>query len=324
MRSHWDVVGSLGPVNSTSAADEWVITDAGYRAAISSIGATVRELTYSAASLPPRDLIVPFPADTVRPLYRGALIAPWPNRIQDGRYTLDGRSYQLPINEVDRQHALHGLVQWARWTPVEIGPTRVVLQHRLVPQDGYPFPLLHRVEYRVSDQGLETTLSTTNTGKESAPYGCCPHPYLVAGAGQVDDWMLQMPASTRLEVDGRLIPVGAAAVDTVGSDFRVARRIGTQEIDHAFTGLRPIENRFALRVMTGDAATGVEMTWGAWGQWLQIHTADRPEPEYNRVGLAAEPMSCAPNAFNDPAGPPVIEPGATHHAEWTIRAVTVQ
>ncbi len=324
MRSQLPAVGSLGPVNSTRAADEWVITDSGYRAVISSIGATVRELTYGPASLPPRDLIVPFVADTVRPLYRGALVAPWPNRIKDGRYTLDGRSYQVPINEVDRQHALHGLVQWVRWTPIEIGPNRVVLEHRLVPQDGYPFPLLHRVEYRVTERGLETTLSTTNSGKETAPYGCCPHPYLVAGAGAVDDWTLQLPAATRLEVDERLIPIGTAAVDTVDCDFRVGRRIGAQEIDHAFTDLRAVEHRFAVRVMAADGGIGVEMTWGAWGQWLQIHTADRPEPEYNRVGLAVEPMSCAPNAFNDPAGPPVIGPGATHHAEWTIHAVTDQ
>ena len=53
-----------------------------------------------------------------------------------------------------------------------------------------------------------------------------------------------------------------------------------------------------------SAAGGVAVAWGEWGQYVQIHTADRPEPENNRVGLAVEPMSCPPNAFT--ATPPLM------------------
>ncbi len=311
-------------MNSSSPDQEWVIADHGYRAVISSVGATLRELTYQATGLPPRDLIVAYPAGTIRPLYRGALIAPWPNRIADGRYRFGGQEYQVPVNEVDRHHALHGLVQWVRWTPVAVSATAVVLEHRLVPQDGYPFPLHLSVEFLVTKDGLKTTLSTSNIGDEAAPYGCCPHPYLVAGAGTVDDWSLQMPAATRLEVDERLIPTGTATVDEANSDFRSSRLIGAQEIDHAFTDLHAENGRFAVQVRTADGSSGVQMSWGDWGQWLQIHTADRPEPQYNRVGLAVEPMSCAPNAFNNAAGAPVLEPAAVHRSEWTISALCGQ
>src|SRR5690606_4245028 len=50
----------------------------GYEAQIASVGASLRTLTHQGG-----DLIVPFEADEVRPAYRGATLAPWPNRVVD-------------------------------------------------------------------------------------------------------------------------------------------------------------------------------------------------------------------------------------------------
>ena len=81
----------------------------GYEAVIASVGASLRSLTYEG-----RDLVVPFDADEVRPAYRGATLAPWPNRVVDGRYTFGGVEQQLPLTEPARGHALHGLARLAR------------------------------------------------------------------------------------------------------------------------------------------------------------------------------------------------------------------
>jgi aldose 1-epimerase len=51
----------------------------GYRATIASVCASLRELPWQG-----RHLVVPFDADEVRPDYRGAVLAPWPNRVADG------------------------------------------------------------------------------------------------------------------------------------------------------------------------------------------------------------------------------------------------
>ncbi len=287
-----------------------------YRAAVDEIGATLRSLTYD-----DRHLIAPFPAGTGRPLYRGATIAPWPNRIRDGRYRFGDRDFQAPINEVDRGHALHGLVQWVRFAVTDLAQDRITLQHDLVPQDGYPFRLRLTAVFRLAADGLTTTLTAVNTGNEPAPYGCCPHPYLVAGAGTVDDWTLRMPADLRLEVDDRLIPTSTADVATVGNDFRGGSAIGSREIDHAFTGLgRDAAGRTAIEVLD-PARDGVRISFGSWAPWVQIHTADRPEPQWNRSGLAVEPMSCPPNAFNSGIDVVVLPPGEHHQAEWVISAV---
>ena len=158
-----------------------------------------------------------------------------------------------------------------------------------------------------------------------------PHPYLVAGAGHVDDWTLALPADQVLAVTpDRLIPIGLRTVDADDPerfDFREARQIGTVEIDHAYTALNRDADGLATVRLTDAAGSGVEMVWDAACPWVQVHTSDKGvgKPGH-RTGLAVEPMTCAPDAFNADAydydaGLIVLEPGASTEASWRISAV---
>ncbi len=287
-----------------------------YSAHIDRVGASVRTLSFNG-----RNLVVPYPAGAVRPLYRGATIAPWPNRIRNGRYSFAGRDHQLAINEVDRGHALHGLAQWIRWDVADLAVDSITLRHDLVPQDGYPFGLRLAVTFALSTAGLTGTMTAVNTGDVPAPYGYCPHPYLAAGTGTVNDWALSMAAELRLEVDERLIPTATAEVAAVDNDFRDGSLIGDREIDHAFTGLGRDQGGVTAVEVLGPGRDGVRMSFGRWAPWVQIHTADRPERDWNRAGLAVEPMSCPPDAFNSGIDLTVLEPGGRHDADWTIAAI---
>lgn len=61
------------------------------------------------------------------------------------------------------------------------------------------------------------------------------------------------------------------------------------------------------------------MTWSTWAPWVQIYTADHPNPTYHRRGLTMEPMSCPPNTFNTAPDSVVLLPAKQHRAEWCIR-----
>ncbi|REF35824.1 aldose 1-epimerase family protein [Thermasporomyces composti] len=299
------------------SGDQYSIAALGYTATISEVGATLRTLHYQG-----RPLVAGFAVDQIRPVYRGALLAPWPNRIADGAYEFGGVRHQLPLNEPTRHNALHGLVSWAPWTLLERSADQVVLGYRLFPQDGYPFRLDFTVTYVLSVDGLTIRLHAHNAGTTEAPYGCAPHPYLVAGDGKVDDWTLQLPAREYLEVTpDRLLPVRVRSVEGTSFDFREPRPIGTTFIDHAFTGLEPDQDgRTRARVVAGDGH-GVEISWDSTCSWVQVHTADRPEPELHRSGLAVEPMTCPPDAFNSHIDLVVLAPGESHQATWTITAI---
>jgi aldose 1-epimerase len=291
-----------------------------YRASIASVGATLRLLQHEG-----RDLVVPFGADELRPAYRGATLAPWPNRVVDGRYTFDGADQLLALTEPERGHALHGLAAWLDFAVLERSAERVVLRATVEPQQGYPHRIELTVEYALGDDGLTQTVTGRNLSESPAPYGTGPHPYLVAGPGVVDDWSLELPASEVLTVTpDRLIPVAVAdvAVDDGGAlDFRAERTIGDTFIDHAFAGLERDADGIATVTVRSPGGTAVAMTFNAACPWVQVHTADHVDPALNRVGLAVEPMTCPPDAFNSGRDLIVLETGESASASWSIAAV---
>jgi aldose 1-epimerase len=126
-------------------------------AVVTEVGGGLRSLRAAG-----RDLIAGFPPDQLRPVYRGAVLAPWPNRIGDGRYTWDGREHQLPLNEPGRRSALHGLVAWAGWTPTRVDECSAALTTRVWPQPGYPFQLDLTVTYELNSTGLMWQLDAEN------------------------------------------------------------------------------------------------------------------------------------------------------------------
>ena len=291
-----------------------------YRATIASIGASLRTLSFEG-----RDLIVPFDADELRPKSRGVTLAPWPNRIDGGRYTFAGVDYELPLTEPRRGNALHGLACWLDYQEIEHEQTFVTLAAEIVPQEGYPFRILMRVRFELGADGLTTSVTASNIGTAAAPYGTAPHPYLVAGEGRVDDWSLLLPATEVLTVtEDRLIPL--EVVDVVSHaegafDFRTDRAIGDVFIDHAFTSIVADDNGRAVVRVTTEDGSGVEMSWGDELPWVQLHTADLPDAEISRLGLAVEPMTCPPDAFNSGVDLIVLQPGESSSASWVIAAI---
>ena len=300
-----------------ASGEQHRIDGGGYSAVVAQLGASLRVLRTDDV-----DLVAPWEADELRPVYRGALLAPWPNRITDGRYSFGGEDHQLPLTEVPRRTAIHGLVVWQPWDRVAGQPDTVELASRVWPQAGYPWSLDLHVRYAVGHEGLTTTLSARNTGSRPAPYGCSAHPYLLAGPGRVDDWSVEVPASEVLEVDAdRLVPGNPPRTRGVTGDLDLRRRrpLAGVQLDHAFTGLGG--GRVCARVRSGDGS-GVEISWDSDVlPWVQVHTADRPEPELDRAGLAVEPMTCPPDAFRSGRDLVVLQPGQEHEASWTVRAL---
>lgn len=317
-----DAAPTAGPDLRTDAATRdrgelFTLTAGTYRAEVSSVGATLESLTVGG-----RDLLVRSPETGPMAFYRGAIVAPWPNRIGDGTYTWDGEEIRTALTEPERGNALHGLVSFQQFTAANVSEEEIVLRTELFPSLGYPFHLLLTVHHALDPQsGLTTTVTSRNLGAQDAPYGVCPHPYLVAGPEPLDEWSLQVEAGTVLTVtEDRLLPTGTAEVSPGGDfDFRTAKVLGSLFIDHAFTDLGRDEQGRLTVTVTAPGGTGVQLTAGPECPWLQVHTGDRPEPEENRLGLAVEPMTCPPDAFRSGTDVVRLQPGAEHAASWSLR-----
>lgn len=313
------------PISGTSH----LLRAGAYEASVASVGASLRSLTYAG-----RDLVVPFDADQVRPAYRGATLAPWPNRVVDGRYTFAGVDHQLALTEPARGHALHGLAAWLEFDAVDKGSDHLELTAVIEPQAGYPWRVRVSTRFTLGPDGLTQCVQARNESDAAAPFGTGPHPYLVAGPGRVDEWTLLLPASEVLLVtEDRLAPTVLRPVEVAGAerfDYRAPRRIGAAQIDHAYTALGRDDEGVATVRVTDASGSGVEMAWDAACPWVQVHTADLAGgvgQAGHRAGLAVEPMTCAPDAFNPDrypfdAGLLVIAPGESASASWRIGAVS--
>ena len=309
-------------MSAAPSGQQHEITAGAYRAVVTEVGATLRTLTHDG-----RDLVRGFDEAELRPYYRGAVLAPWPNRIGDGRYTFQGAEQQLPLTEPERACAMHGLAVWLPWQLLERTASSVALGARIWAQTGYPHQLDLRAECSLGEDGLTWTLEALNSGSTPAPYGTAVHPYLVAGAGRVDDWTLELDAAQVLDVDPeRLLPREVVDVGDLDLDLRGGRSLSGVEVDHAFTGLGGAAGPWgrSATVRAQDGA-GVRILWDADLGWVQVHTADRPdpaaEPEAHRAGLALEPMTCPPDAFRTGTDLLVLAPGERHRARWRIEAV---
>ena len=246
------------------------------------------------------------------------MLIPWPNRVLDGAYEFEGRRHQLPIDDVEEQDAIHGLVRWAAWTVGEREPDRVVMEHVLHPQPGYPFSLALAIEYVLSDEGLRVAATATNLGTSPCPYGAGAHPYLTVGTPSVDSLILRSPGRTVLRSDERGIPVGAGSVEGTDYDFRRPREIGATRLDNAFTDLERDDDGLArVELRNPDEDRGLTLWVDESYPYLMLFTGD-PLPDVDRRSLAVEPMTCPPDAFRSGQDLVRLEPGGSFTSAWGI------
>ncbi|HYS02806.1 MAG TPA: aldose 1-epimerase family protein [Candidatus Eisenbacteria bacterium] len=285
------------------------------QAIITEVGGGIR--TYEVAG---RGILDGYALDEMCTFARGAALIPWPNRLQDGRYTFDGHDYQTPLTEPDRQNAIHGLTRWMNWQARQVDPSTMLMSLRLHPQEGYPFTLDLEIMYRLADGGLEVRTTGRNAGDRPLPYASGHHPYVTVGTDLVDDAILRIPARRFLEVDDRLIPSGRApAVDGKPLDFRQPHPISDLHLDTAYAGLEPDPDgrvRIGLRHPSGRPALDLWMDAGY--PYVMAFTGDSMASERRRRSLGLEPMTAAPNAFRSGLGLRTLQRGESFTSTWGI------
>ncbi|MFS8477447.1 MAG: aldose 1-epimerase family protein [Micromonosporaceae bacterium] len=302
-------------VYTAPSGTQWHIAAAGHRAVVVELGGGLRRYDVAGVSV-----VDGYTEDELCPGAAGQVLAPWPNRIRDGRYRFNGVAYQLPLTEPTRHNAIHGLVQWLPWSRVAGSADSVTVECVLPAQPGYPWPLRLRTTWSVGADGLRAVHEATNLAGTSAPFGFGVHPYLRLPGVRVDDTVLHLPARRRLLLDARLLPVGVARVDGGRYDFTTPRRIGAVALDSAYGGLSYDEaGRSRVTLSTSDGSRRVTVWADRSFQWWQLYTGDTLPPERARRSIAVEPMTCPPDAFRSGRDLVVLAPGETWQGAWGIR-----
>ena len=253
--------------------------------------------------------------DQIAPGAAGITLAPWANRVEDGKWFLNGKKQQLDITEVARNNASHGLLRNSAYALVDESEHSVTLEATIFPQHGYPFLARHRVQYQLGDElGLVVRQTLLNDAKEQAPFVLGAHPYLRLGDTPVEDLVLTVAADTRLVADERLIPRSTAAVQGE-TDFRAGQNIAALAVDVALTGLH-FEAGKARHTLAGKDGRNVSLWQDEACQYVHVFVSTE-YPGRSRA-VAVEPMTGPANAFNSGDGLRWLNPGESFTIEWGI------
>ncbi len=251
---------------------------------------------------------------------RGQILAPWPNRLEDGRYTFEGRAGDAALNEPEAHNAIHGLVRWMPWRLESRSDHAVRLSIVLHPQPAYPWWLNLGVQYELTPGGLSVTLEARNGSSVAAPFGVGFHPYLAPGTESVNDALLTIPADRWIASDDRGLPTGENTVAKGDLDFRTQRPIGPTQLDTAFTGLARGGDGLAVVTLRNERSGASRSVWMDEAfSYVQVYTGDTLQPvERRRRGVAIEPMTCPANAFRTGTDIIRLGPGSTWVGRWGI------
>ena len=288
-----------------------------------------------------------------KPQYFGSTVGRFANRIARGRFTLDGRAYQVPVN--NGENSLHGGTQGfdkVNWTvtSVKSGPTASVTMRYVSPDNdqGYPGKLTVDCTYSL-DERNQLTIEYRATTDAPTIVNITNHAYWnLAGEGSPRGAMghlVTIPAETFLPTDAGAIPTGEfRAVAGTPFDFREPRAVGDrvrdagdQQIlfgrgyDHNWVVGREVTRDLHLmaRVVEPESGRGFELLSNQPG--LQFYsgnfmdaTGRGKDGRLHRMGDAVvfEPQ-IFPDTPNRPAfGSARLAPGQTYRNVMAYRFTT--
>lgn len=252
--------------------------------------------------------------DDFKKPYRGVLLAPFPNRIKKGQYTFNEKNYQLPINRVEENNALHGFLYNQPFklieNKIEGDIATLVLQNKYDQNaEGYPFKFNTVVSY-VWNAPYELEVKTTliNKGDFTMPLGLGWHPYFQFPQS-INNIALHINTTKQFKVDQYLIPT---LKTEPYSSFIQHKKIAQTSFDDCFA-LNDANNMHTTELIDNDnnIAIAIKQSTKTF-KYLQVYTPP------NRDCIAIEPMTCIPDSFNNQLGLIKLKPTESYSCSYNI------
>jgi aldose 1-epimerase len=243
------------------------------------------------------------------------VLAPWSNRIRDGRFRFRGHEYRLRVNYPDGT-AIHGTANEFPWTVETAEPSCLVATFKSMDFAGVNFPWQFSVRVAFELDGRRFSLKTwlRNEDTTAIPAGFGHHPYFLRGLGeQPDSVQLEIPCAEYFVLENCLPSAGPVPIPA-NLDFLKLRPIGGEFIDNALAGRTPGK---PIRFVYPEAA-------------ITLHTDDIFQnvilyAPVEKPYFAVEPVTNANDGFNlydrgiPGSGVFVLEPGEEKQGAYVFQ-----
>lgn len=205
------------------------------KVAITNYGARIVSLCAPSSRGEVADLVVGFKSIDdylkAKGVYHGAVIGRVAGRVAEGKFDVNGKSYQLPVN--NGRHQLHGGAYGFHnqvWDVKTVTDTSIVLNYLSVDGEmGYPGNVQVVAHYSLNAKN-ELSLELSATTDQSTPVNLTNHAFFNlagVGTGSMLNQQLTIPAGYICPLKSDLIPTGKLkSVAKTPFDFRKSKEIG--------------------------------------------------------------------------------------------------
>ncbi len=258
------------------------------------------------------------------------ILFPFPNRIRDGRFSWNGKNYEIAASNASFHgaNAIHGFCLDRPWRVTSRGPDFAVGVFQLsvdAPDRASYWPADFRIEVRYSLRGdmLRADVLIANPSAASLPWGFGTHPYFklpLSAKSRSSRCLIEAPAAQEWELidcmpTGRRLPISEA------KDLREGAYFDTLKLDDVLTDLG---SGLAVECTILDESAGLEIVERFPSDFREL-VVFTPA---NRDAICLEPYTCVTDAVNlQPRGIDtgwrVLEPGGEVRTWIEIRAGNV-
>jgi aldose 1-epimerase len=279
-------------------------------------------------------------------IYFGAICGRFANRIKDGKFTLDGEDYQLPVN--NGTNALHGGIHGFNekvWTLKSVTQQELVLTlFSADGEEGYPGNLSVTATYFLSDEN-ELKIHYEATTDKPTIIGLTNHSYFNlkgAGNGTIRHHQLQLNADFyTVLVDSFALTGEIRPVEGTPFDFRQPTVVDVRVDDEAFVPGWGLDNNWCIRkhqfdelALAGfvyEPESGRKMEVLTTQPGIQIYSGNWIENVTGKEGKIYDRQDAIcletqgfPNSPNIPFFPsPVLRPDEKYD-EWCVYKFSVE
>ena len=235
--------------------------------------------------------------------YASAILFPFANRIENGKYTFRNTKFQLDCNEKGL-NALHGLVYNKKFKIVHkiesSSYASVTIAYKELEESlGFPFKYNIHLTYTLTNDELSLSVTIKNTDINPFPFTLGWHPYFLSH--DLKNSSLSFNSAKKIKFNKNLI-----TQKVIDEKTEKAFKIENKQLDDCF-----ILNSNTIGFKTPNYQ--LEISTNQIENYVQLYT-----PE-NLPLIAIEPMTGVSNSFNNSIGLRVLLPNRSYSLKWNVK-----
>jgi len=236
--------------------------------------------------------------------YASSILFPFANRVKDGRYEFDKKTYQLDINEKGLINALHGLVYNKSFEVInkksnENSASVNLVYHEKQMSNGFPYTYAIRLEYVFTENTLDLNVEIKNSDSKTFPFTIGWHPYFLSS--DLYNSSLNFNCNKKTVLDERNITKGISHIEPIEMF-----QIKDQSLDDCYQ-----VNSNELTFLTPKYS--FKLSSSEKDGFLQLDTP----PHKNTIAI--EPTTGVSDSLNNGIGLKTLQPNETYNINWNLK-----